>query len=108
MGDGRHQSLHDEGHGTFHEHGSDGREGLRVGPRRVEGDRREVTAANLMKRLLIVLGLIARARYMLTSVPKTGQQPVVESGGHVMSRQWIDGRWQITWELFNRNGIPHR
>lgn len=59
---------------------------------------------------IIVAGdrAIERARYTLKYAPKAGQQPVIETGRHVMSRQWIDGRWQITWELFNRDGMPGR
>jgi ketosteroid isomerase-like protein len=44
---------------------------------------------------------IERARYTLAYTPKAGGTPVVETGRHVMCRKWVDGRWQIVWEIFN-------
>ena len=46
---------------------------------------------------------IERGRYRMTYIPKATHQPVVETGRHVMERRWIEGRWQIVWEVFNRD-----
>ncbi|MEO8481402.1 MAG: nuclear transport factor 2 family protein [Acidobacteriota bacterium] len=44
---------------------------------------------------------IERGHYRMTYTPKATHQPVVETGRHVMERRWIEGRWQIVWEVFN-------
>jgi ketosteroid isomerase-like protein len=44
---------------------------------------------------------IERGHYRMTYTPKASHQAVVETGRHVMERRWIDGRWQIVWEVFN-------
>ena len=44
---------------------------------------------------------IERARYTLTFMPKAGGAQVTESGRHIECRRWIDGRWQIIWEMWN-------
>lgn len=44
---------------------------------------------------------IERGRYRMTYVSNATHQPVVETGRHVMERRWIEGRWQIVWEVFN-------
>ncbi len=46
---------------------------------------------------------IERAHYRMTYTSKTTRQPIVETGRHVMERRWIEGRWQIVWEIFNRD-----
>jgi hypothetical protein len=43
-----------------------------------------------------------RAHY----VPKGTAAEVVETGRHVVCRRWIDGRWQITWEIWNTDAPP--
>jgi len=44
---------------------------------------------------------IERAHYRMSYTPKATHQPVAETGRHVMERRWIEGRWQIVWEIFN-------
>ena len=46
---------------------------------------------------------IERGHYRMTYTPKSTHQPVVETGRHVMERRWIEGRWQIVWEVFNKD-----
>jgi ketosteroid isomerase-like protein len=49
---------------------------------------------------------IERARYITTYTPKSGGSRIVETGRHVMCRKKINGKWLITWEIWNSDQPP--
>jgi uncharacterized protein (TIGR02246 family) len=49
---------------------------------------------------------IERARYTLRYAPKNGSGEVVETGKHLECRRRINGRWQIIYEIWNRDAAP--
>ena len=49
---------------------------------------------------------IERARYTLRYTPKNGTDEVVETGKHLECRRRINGRWQIIYEIWNRDTAP--
>jgi ketosteroid isomerase-like protein len=44
---------------------------------------------------------IERARYINTYTPKGTANRIVETGRHVICRRKINGKWLITWEIWN-------
>lgn len=44
---------------------------------------------------------VERARYIMTYTPMNTTNRIVETGRHVICRKKIDGKWLITWEIWN-------
>ncbi|MGC2236578.1 MAG: nuclear transport factor 2 family protein [Pyrinomonadaceae bacterium] len=44
---------------------------------------------------------IERSRYINTYTPKGTSNRIVETGRHVICRKKINGKWLITWEIWN-------
>jgi len=44
---------------------------------------------------------IERARYIMTYTPMNTTNRIVETGRHVICRKRQDGKWLITWEIWN-------
>ena len=49
---------------------------------------------------------IERARYITTYTPKSGGTRIIETGRHVICRKKIEGKWLITWEIWNSDQPP--
>jgi ketosteroid isomerase-like protein len=44
---------------------------------------------------------IERSRYIMTYTPMNTTNRIVETGRHAICRKKIDGKWLITWEIWN-------
>ena len=56
---------------------------------------------------LVITGewAIERGRYQLSATPRTGGDPLSESGKHIVVRRLVDGAWKVQWEIWNTDAV---